>query len=289
MSRRLIGALAALGAALIWGLTFVPSKVAMAEMGPFTLAVLRFSIALLVMVPVASLSWAAAGRYRLPWRTLALLGATGVTLYFGLQNLSLARTSASDAGLIAGSVPAITAALSALVLKERIGRTRLLGILISVAGVAGVALAGTSSGTPGTLAGDLLMVGAALSWAVYTMLIKKSGSRMPEILLLACTTAFGTLFLLPGAAAEVAASGFTPLSPTGWLSLLFLGLFGSGASFFLWNSALRNLDASEAATYINLVPVITVASAATLLGEQPAPAQMAGGALVILGVYLASH
>jgi drug/metabolite transporter (DMT)-like permease len=288
MPSRLIGALAALGAALIWGLTFVPSKVAMAEMGPFTLAVLRFSIALLVMLPVASLSRGSPGSYRLPWRTLALLGFTGITLYFGFQNLSLARTSASDAGLIAGSVPAITAAFSALVLKERIGRLRLLGILISILGVAGVALAG-SSGSPGTLAGDLLMVGAAISWAIYTMLVKQSGNRMPAFTLLLFTTAFGTLFLLPGGVAEVATTGLGPLSTQGWLSVLFLGLFGSGGSFLLWNSALRHLDASEASTYVNLVPVITVISAALLLGEQPAPAQLAGGALVILGVYLASR
>lgn len=289
MSRRLVGALAALGAALIWGFTFVPSKVAMAEMGPFTLTVLRFGVALLVVVPVARLSRGPAGSHRLPWGTLAMLGFTGVSLYFGLQNLSLARTSASDAGLIAGSVPAVTAALSAIVLKERIGRLRVLGILTSILGVAGVVLAGSSSGDSGSVTGDLLMMGAALSWAVYTLLVKQAGNKMSEISLLAYTMAFGTLFLLPGGGVEVAAAGLGAVSLQGWLSVLFLGLFGSGASFFLWNSALRHLDASEATTYVNLVPVVTVVSAAVLLGERPAPAQLAGGALVILGVYLASR
>ena len=289
MSRRLVGSLAALGAALIWGFTFVPSKVAMAEMGPFTLAVLRFGVALLVLAPAACLSRGTAGTRRLPWGTLALLGFTGITLFFGLQNLSLARTSASDAGLIAGSVPAVTAALSAIVLKERIGRPRLLGILTSIVGVAGVALAGSNSGYTGSLIGDLLMVGAALSWAVYTLLVKQAGNKMSEISLLAYTLAFGTLFLIPGGGTEIAMAGLGAVSLQGWLSVLFLGLFGSGASFFLWNSALRRLDASEATTYVNLVPVITVVSAAIVLGEQPAPAQLGGGALVILGVYLASR
>jgi drug/metabolite transporter (DMT)-like permease len=100
--------------------------------------------------------------------------------------------------------------------------------------------------------------------------------------------AFGTLFLLPAAGAEMALSGFGPVSPGGWLSVLFLGVAGSGGSFFCWNAALRRMDASEASIYINLVPVITVASAALMLGETIGPAQMMGGALVILGVYLAS-
>ncbi len=290
MSNRLAGALAALGAVFIWGLTFVPSKVALAEMGPLTLAVLRFSVALAVVVTVALKTHPDPRRWRkLSFGTLALLGFTSVTLYFGLQNLGLARTSASEAGLVSGSVPALTALLSALVLKERISRLRGLGIVLSIVGVAAVVLAGNASGARGSVQGDLLVLGGAVAWAFYTLINKDVGGRMPESLLLAYTMVLGTLFLLPGAGLEVATSGFGPISPAGWLSVIFLGLGGSAASFFCWNAALRRLDASEASTYINLVPVITVLSAALMLGETLVPSQLLGGALVILGVYLASR
>ncbi len=216
MSHRAVGALAALGAVVIWGLTFVPSKIALAEMGPFTLAVLRFCIALALLAVVIARTNPSGWRQRkLSWSTLALLGFTGVTLYFGLQNLGLARTSASEAGLVSGSVPALTALLSAVVLKERIGGLRLLGIAASVVGVAAVVLAG-STDSGGSIEGDLMVLGGAIAWAFYTLINKDVGGKMPESLLLVSTMAFGTLFMLPGAGVEIATAGFGPISPTGW-------------------------------------------------------------------------
>lgn len=286
---RLAGTAAALGAVFIWGLTFVPSKIALAEMGPFTLAALRFCVALAILLPTLSRSRLSSDELRqLPWRTLATLGFTGVALYFGFQNLGLARTSATEAGLISGSVPAVTAALSALVLRERLPIPRILGIAGSMAGVA-VMILGSSPSGGGSLAGDLLMLVSAVAWAIYTLTNKEIGGKVPDGFLLVSTIAFGALFLAPAAVFEVATAGFGPISLDGWLSVLFLGLGGSAAAFFCWNAALRRLDASEASTYINLVPLVTVLSAALMLGERPAPSQLLGGALVIAGVYLAGR
>jgi drug/metabolite transporter (DMT)-like permease len=283
------GVLAALAAVLIWGLTFVPSKVAMAEMGPFTLAALRFCLALAILIPALSRSDLRAATLRtLPWRTLAALGFTGVALYFGLQNLGLARTSATEAGLISGSVPAVTAALSALVLRERLRPLRIGGIAGSIAGVA-VMILGSSPTGGGSLAGDLLMLAGTLAWAAYTLINKEIGGKLPETLLLVSTMAFGVVFLAPAAAIEVMATGFGPISTATWLSVIFLGFGGSAAAFFCWNAALRRLDASEASTYINLVPLVTVVSAASMLGEQLTVSQVIGGAMVIAGVYLAGR
>lgn len=287
-SHRLVGIAAAAGAVLIWGLTFVPTKVALAEVPPFTLAVLRFLIALAILVPLDA-RFGAARRYRnLPRATLMAMGFTGVALYFGFQNLGMARTSATDAGLISGSVPAVTAALSAAVLRERLGALRSAGIAASMAGVA-VMVLGSSTAGGGSLEGDLILLGGPLSWAVYTLLSKRIGGSVPNVTLLVTTMAFGTLLLLPAAFVELATAGFGPLSAEGWLSILFLGIAGSAASFFCWNAALRHLDASEAAVYINLVPLVAVLSAVLMLGEQLTIPQLLGGALVLLGVYLAGR
>lgn len=180
MSDRTTGALAALGAVFIWGLTFAPSKLALAEMGPFTLASLRFLLALIVVGAIALPQVRQVSLRRLPWPTLSLLGLTGIALYFGFQNLSLARTSATDAGLIAGAVPAITAAMSAVVLRERVSPVRVAGIATSILGVAAVVLASEAGGEPGSLAGNLLMLAAALSWGFYTLLNKDVGESCPR-------------------------------------------------------------------------------------------------------------
>ncbi len=277
-----------MGAVLIWGLTFVPGKIALAEMGPFTLAVLRFCLALAILLPIALRSPEAARLARLPWRSLVVMGFTGVALYVGFQNLGLARTSATDAGLISGSVPAVTAGLSAVVLKERLGFLRTLGIAGSMSGVA-VMVLGSSSAGAGSLEGDLLLLVPPLAWAVYTLINKKVGGTVSESMVLVTTMAFGVLFLLPGAVLEMMSAGFGPISASGWVSLLFLGFGGSAGSFFCWNAALRRLDAAEASTYINLVPLVTVVSAALMLGESLTVPQALGGALVVLGVYLAGR
>lgn len=287
-SAHLVGVAAAISCVLIWGVTFVPSKVALGEMGPFTLAVLRFAVALAVLIPIALRSPVPVEVRSLPWRDLTVLGLTGVAFYFGFQNLGLARTTATEAGLISGSVPAVTAALSAVVLRERMGGLRLLGIGGSIAGVAVMVLAGSSLGG-GSMEGNLLMLVCPVAWAVYTLLNKRIGGSLPEIVILVCTMAIGTLFLLPGAVVELAVSGFGPVSAGGWLSVVFLGLGGSAAAFFCWNAALRRLDASEAATYINLTPLVSVVAAGLFLGEHLAPPQILGGAMVILGVYLAGR
>lgn len=285
--RRLTGIAAVLGAVLIWGLTFVPSKIVLLEMGPFTLAELRFCIALAVLLPTVSRSGVSPNKLRgLPWRTLAAMGFTGVAVYFGFQNLGLARTSATEAGLISASVPAVTAALSALVLHERLRLARLVGIAGSMAGVA-VMILGSSSTQSGSLAGDLMLLVSAAAWAFYTLMNKEIGGKLSEGLILTSTIAFGALFLAPPAIFELATHGFGPVSDAGWLSVLFLGIAGSAAAFFCWNAALRRLDASEASTYLNLVPLVTVISAALMLGERITPPQLLGGALVVTGVYLA--
>lgn len=219
---RLAGTAAALGAVFIWGLTFVPSKIALAEMGPITLAALRFCVALAIPLPALPPSRLRSDELRqLPWRTLATLGFTGVALYFGFQNLGLARTSATEAGLISGSVPAVTAALSALVLRERLPIPRILGIAGSMAGVA-VMILGSSPSGGGSMAGDLLMLVSAVAWAIYTLTNKEIGGKVPDGFLLVSTIAFGALFLAPAAVFEVATAGFAPIFLGGWLSVLSL-------------------------------------------------------------------
>ncbi len=214
--------LALLGAVLIWGSTFVATKDALGAFPPLTLAALRFALALVVVWPVYARS--RRGSAPLPLRVAIMLGFFGVFLYFGLQNWALLYCRAGTASLILASIPAFTALGSRLLLAERIGVLRVTGILVSMAGVGALVYYenGTSSaaalGAKGGLAGvsgaghalagaavnpgGLLLIGAALAWAAYTILGRRLSPSHHPIVTTFQTSLWGLVFLLPFALAE---------------------------------------------------------------------------------------
>ncbi|HWH32971.1 MAG TPA: DMT family transporter, partial [Egibacteraceae bacterium] len=150
------GLAALFGAVLIWSSTYVLIKGMLDDIGPFTLAVARFAVALAVLAPLAArrgFRW----RMALERRWLAF-GAAGVTLYFGLQNLGLVFTTAGSAALITASIPALTALVARLSLGERLRRRQAAGVTLSVVGVALVVRSGLELGDARTLAGNVLIL-----------------------------------------------------------------------------------------------------------------------------------
>ncbi|MHB1132940.1 MAG: DMT family transporter [Chloroflexota bacterium] len=289
MRRRPLAIAALLVTVLIWGTTFVATKVALREVPPFALSLLRFLLGLGVLLPLA---WWAQRRSRrpLPWAGLALAGLLGGFLYFALQNVGLVYTTAAKGSLIVAVVPAFTALLSGLFLGERTGRLRAAGVGASVLGVAViVASNGADLWAGGTLLGDLMMLGCALTWAFYTVLAKNLEQRVPAAVLSAASVGFGALFLLPFTAWEGWHQPWQPPSEAAWAAIAYLGLVASAAPFLLWNLALKVVDAGEAAVYTNVVPLVAVASAVILLNETLTLNQLLGGGLVVLGVWAASQ
>ncbi len=289
MSKRYLAVGGLLFTVFIWGTTFVATKVALRDMPPLTLTLLRFVLGALVLLPMA---WA--GRRSAPtitdWRPLWLAGLTGGCLYFALQNLGLVYTTASKASLILAGIPALTALLSALILKEPIGRARALGISASIAGVAVIILADQSATlSGGSIIGDLLMLATGVAWAVYTVLSSRLGGRASPTQISAATFGFGALFMLPLAGYEALTQPAPTFTLGGALALGYLGLIASPLPFLLWNSALNQIDASEAAVYVNLVPVVAVVSSVLLLEEEIVLGQLLGGGLVLAGVWAAGQ
>ncbi len=285
MPKRTLAIAALLLTVTIWGTTFVATKVALRDVGPFTLTLLRFVLASAVLLPLA---WSTRPLWpgRLPWRQLALAGLVGGFFYFALQNVGLVYTTAAKASLILGSVPALTALLSVLVLRESISAARGAGIVASVAGVVAIVVAnGSGDWEGGVLAGDLMVAGAAVAWAAYTVQAKGLERKAGAVVVAAASVAFGALFTLPFGGYEVVAQGLPTPTVAGWLAIAYLGLVASAAPFLFWNYALGHLDASEAAAYVNLVPVVSVLSAVVLLGETVALGQLFGGMLVLAGVW----
>ena len=276
-----------------WGGTFVAGKWAVGEAPPFFVAFLRFAIASLVLW--ALVAWRKRGsdpRFPIPgdwaqWAELFSLGLTGVFLYNFVFLTGLSWTSATNGSLIVAFNPMLTAVLSALWLKERVRPVQAGGFLLALLGV-GVVVTRGSIAVMRSLSfnpGDLLMLGAPLAWALYTILGKKVLARFPPLVATAYAALFGTLLLLPAAAIEGSLlTGATRLSVYGWMSVLQLALLGTVVGFVWWYDGVAELGAARASVFVNLVPIFGVLLSALILSERLNVSQLAGGILVGVGV-----
>ncbi len=281
-----LGLLALLGAATIWGSTFVVTRGMLDAIGPLTIAAGRFVLALAVLLPLA---WREGYRPRDSLAPAFLgYGVTGVALFFGLQNLGLVFTTAGSAALLVALVPAVTAALARVVLGEPLPGLRLAGIAAAVLGAALVVAAGADLGGPRAWIGNLLILGAVVSWAAYTVQGRRVLARRSAVVAATGGIVAGLGVLLPAAALEVALVGPPALTPGSAAGLLYLGLVASAAALLLWNAGIGRVEASAAGATLNLVPVVGLLFAA-LAGEPLSALQIAGGALVVVGVALANR
>jgi drug/metabolite transporter (DMT)-like permease len=277
-------------ALFIWGFAYVVTKSGLSAVPPMLFALLRYTVASLILVPLAL---ARGGLARLPrpvpWRTLVLMGFTGVGLYYVLFNLAIAFTTASQTALIQSAFPAIVGVMAVVWLQERLSRRRIVGIVLAIAGVVLIVArteTGASSSNP--LLGNSLAVASVLSWGTYTILAKRMSTADP-IAVTAIISLIGTVMLVPAALIENANVSIASIPAEGWMPIIYLGALASAASYLLYMRALRDIDASLVGTYVNLSPVIGVVSGVIVLGETITATAIVGGALVLFGVWISSR
>jgi drug/metabolite transporter (DMT)-like permease len=279
----------ALAAIVLWGLSFVATKAALAELAPAALLWARFALgtALLFALLVAR------GEARRPpagaWRALVLLGFVGVFVHHTVQVWGLKFTTAVHTGWLIGLIPIWSALLAALFLGERLTARRGTGLALGLAGALLVITRGRLDA--GLLAlpttrGDLLVLVSTVNWAVYTILARRGGTGMGARASTAWAMLLGWLMLAP---LFFAAGGFATLahlSAATWGAIAFLGFGCSGLGYLFWYGALERLEASQVAAFLYLEPLVTLAAAMALLGEPVGVATMAGGLTVLAGVAL---
>lgn len=269
-------------AAIIWGTAAVGAKTALRDFPPFVLAELRWAVALLCLWPLMRRAGEAPAR----GRGAALLGLTGLFLFYFFYSFGLMRTSAASATLIGGGTPVVVALLSRLVLGERLVRRKGIGIAMSLAGV--VIVVGIGARFDGSLTGNLLITGSMLSWAVYTTANRKYASGGGSLGLLVGAAIYGMLFMAPVALLELRFSSFGTITPSSIVLLFYLALGPSAAAYWLWGYGLSNVEASQAAVYGNLMPLFGVIAAAVFLSERLTGTQLIGGSCIVAGVWIAT-
>jgi len=274
---------ALLTAVLIWGSTYVVIKGALDAIGPLTLAFARFAVVVPLLVPLAVRAGLRLDHLR--QRSMWVFGATGVTAYFGLQNLGIALTTAGSAALITAAIPGATAVLAFVVLGERPSMLRWVGIGLSTAGVALLVGSGLELGRWQVVAGNLLVAASAVAWAAYTVQGRRLGDGHPPIVSTTAGFLTGMVLLVPLAAAEIGIAGWPAVTRSSLGAVVYLGVLGSGLAIVLWNSGVRRVEASAAGAFTNVVPVLGLVFA-VWLGEPLTAMQVVGGVIAGIGVVL---
>ena len=286
-SHQILPILAAVGAMLFWGLSFVSSK-AILNTGfpPMTMVALRFLIASVVLIPLQR-RLDPGFRLQKQDRLFLLLSALfGICLYFFCESRGIKFTSASNAALITAIIPALTVGAEYLIFRSGVRWFQVVGIALSILGVYFVV-----QRTPGqydrAFLGNLLMFGACLSWVAYNMFSRNLHRGLKGVNLITFQTMIGTVLLLPIALSEARSWSFGNLGV--WLNLLYLGVICTALSFFLYLYALARLGPVRVTSFINLLPVVSVVGGMLILGERLLPAQMIGGVVIVLGVFLVNR
>lgn len=273
----------------VWGLTFISTKVLIGQgLTPQEIFLLRFLIAYVGIWFLSPRRLFADG-----WRDeLWLLagGVTGGSFYFLTENMALGITLATNVSFIVCTTPLLTTLLSLLIYKKEKATGALLGgSLLALLGVALVVYNG-SFVLKISPAGDFLSLLAALSWAFYSLIMKKMTGRYGTVFITRKIFFYGVLTILP-------VFLFRPwqfdvaglLQPAVWTNLLFLGVLASLICFAVWNVVLKQLGAVRASNYIYLNPLFTMVGSAFLLGERLTAVAFAGTLCILGGVYWAGR
>lgn len=283
---RMKGHTAALVTILIWGTTFISTKVLLNDFQPVEILFFRFVLgftALLIVRPRIL-----KGTDLRQELAFAAAGLCGVCLYYLMENIALTYTMASNVGVIVSAAPLFTAIMSQIFLaqEEKLKGRFFIGFAVSMAGIALISFNGSALEL--NPAGDVLALLAAFVWACYSVLTRKISEYGYDTILTTRRIFFyGILFMVP--ALFLFDFRFGPerfADPVALMNLLFLGLGASALCFVTWNSAVKYLGAVRTSVYIYMVPVITVVTSFLILHEPFTWMTAAGTVLTMAGLFL---
>lgn len=263
---------------VMWGLSFIFSKTALAEGIPsMTLALLRYAMTAALLLPICFIREKGIRLRAFAPRALATT-LLGITVYYFFEYAGLRRTTASAASLILALVPMMTLLARALFLRERIALSRLACVLVSLLGVFLIIRADAGEGA-GTLQGNLLMVMACLCWTGYILLSPRLMASCSSLRVTTWQAVAAVVTFAPFALAERSAWILPSLRALGCIFLL--AAVCSALCYFLYGIAIRSVDSLTVSLAININPIAACLGGFLLLGERLTPGQLLGGVLIM--------
>jgi len=277
--------------ALIWSGNFVISRAMNDVIPPAGFVFWRWMVALVVLAPIAL------PRLRREWplvrgnlQLVCICGLFGVTLFNFLIYTAMHTTTAINAALVNSAIPVFIIMFARIFYGQRVSLRQHIGITLSLAGVAAIILQGdpTRIRTLSFNRGDLLVLLAAVAWALYSVAIRRYPQGLNPFLFLFCIAACGLVFLIPFYAWEIAAGQLmTPNTPT-LLSVAYVGILASVVAFTAWNSGLRKIGPHIGGQFVHLMPAFSTILAVIFLGERLHLFHVAGITLIFAGIICAT-
>jgi drug/metabolite transporter (DMT)-like permease len=273
--------------ALCWSGSWTFGKLGVTAVPPFELSTIRFAVAGLLMLAIARAIDAPLGLER--WPLLILAGFFGIFAYNALVFFALTISPASDGALIVPTVNPVLTVVFAAVIGERVTANKIAGLVLATAGAALVIAAATGLTFTGQrLTADLLYLGGAAVWSAYATIgaiTTRHGSPL-GVTAIACLA--GAAMLFPLGFLEKGYADVPSWSTYAWLDIAYLVLFATTVGFVLFYWAVRRFGAGMASMVSYLVPIFALVQAVLILGEQPAPLEIIGGAVILAGVRVAT-
>ena len=282
----LMGHLFALVTILLWGTTFISTKVLLRSFTPIEILFFRFIMGLIVLFLIYPYRLKVTDKKQ-EW-IFAGAGLSGITLYYLFENFALVYAPASHVGVITATAPFFTALLACRFLAgEALQKKFIVGFVLAIAGIAMISFNSATQLQINPL-GDFLALAAAATWAVYAVLSKKISSfGYNAIQSTRHTFMYGLVFMLPALLFMDFRWGFERLAdPVNLFNLLFLGVGASAMCFVTWNMAVKLLGAIKTSAYIYLAPVVTVITSVIVLDEKITAVIAFGMLLTMTGLLL---
>jgi len=278
--------------ALFWGGTFIAGRQVAQDLGPFSIAFLRFAMASVLLLSLTRIREGGLPRVSLGQLLLVtLLGLTGVFAYNALFFKGLSLIEAGRAALIVATCPAFIAIASALFLRERLALIQAIGIPLSILGAAVVIAKGDLRQivAGGVGLGELCILGCVLNWAAYSLLGKVALRRLSPLASVSYSSLAGAIALVSPALYEGLTKTVRHASLLDWTSIAYLAVCGTVLGFVWFYEGVKLIGATRAALFINFVPISAVILAFFLLQESITWSLAVGAVLVLSGVYLTNR
>ena len=288
MNRTLVGILCGLGAASIWGGMYVVSKVVLEIIPPFALVSIRLLLGALTLLIVLLVRGFPKISRQQSLQVLGI-GFVGYGISLSLQFLGTKMSTAANGSLVTSATPAFVLIFAWLLLRERITPLRLTSLVLATLGVIAVIDPRSARLNPELFLGNVALIGAAITWALYSVLVRK-GTQNLEVLPFSLIAFLGGLpVTVPAGAWEAGTIGIGDVTLGVIGGILFLGVISTALAMVLWNTAFALVDASLASLTFFAQPVVGTLLGWLFLGEQVTPLFLLGGSLIGLGLVIASR
>jgi drug/metabolite transporter (DMT)-like permease len=288
MNKTVVGLLCGLGAASIWGGMYVVSKVVLEIIPPFALVTLRLILGILTLA-VILLVRGFPRISKIEFLQILGVGFVGYGVSLSLQFLGTKLSTAANGSLVTSATPAFVLLFAWMLLRERITTRRLIALIVATLGVVAVIDPRTAQLDPELFLGNLFLIGAAITWALYSVLVRRVTQNIDVLLFSLIAFIGGLPVTLPAGAWEWSTLGVGEITPGVVGGVLFLGVISTALAMVLWNTAFAYLDASLASLTFFAQPVVGSLLGWWFLGEEITLLFLLGGLLIGVGLIVSSR